>query len=60
MYNTLIGDIAVKKGISKSILESFFDYQETVEYMTNKIKADEKMVFEVKENVAGQMKASGV
>lgn len=60
MYNTLIGDIAVKKGISKSILESFFDYQETVEYMTNKIKADEKMVFEVKENVVGQMKASGV
>ncbi|WP_436878881.1 hypothetical protein [Mammaliicoccus sciuri] len=60
MYNTLIGDIAVKKGISKSILESFFDYQETVEYMTNKIKEEEKMVFEVKENVAGQMKASGV
>lgn len=60
MYNTLIGDIAVKKGISKSVLESFFDYQETVEYMANKIKEDEKMVFEVKENVAGQMKASGV
>lgn len=60
MYNALIGDIAVKKGISKSILESFFDYQETVEYMTNKVKADEKMIFEVEENVTGQMKASGV
>lgn len=60
MYNALIGDIAIKKGISKSILESFFDYQETVEYMTNKIKADEKMIFEVEENVTGQMKASGV
>ena len=41
MYNTLIGDIAVKKDISQSILEKFFDYEETVQYMISKIEENE-------------------
>ena len=60
MYNTLISDIAVKKEISQSILEKFFDYEETVQYMISKIEENKIMVFEVRESHTGQMKASGV